>query len=167
MSNDTAIVPAEIKALVVDPTSNTPIVWLRSREESPRILPIWIGLFEANAIALSLEGVETPRPMTHDLAVGLMGALGGSISRVLVSDLIDGTFYAQISLESEGKTSVVDARPSDALALALRSDAPVYVAEKVLEAALKDEKTEALKDDERIKKLLEELDDEDLGKYTM
>ena len=114
----------EIKGLMMDPVSNVPIVVLRN-EETNQFLPIWIGVFEANSIALQLEDVEPPRPMTHDLAVGLLEALEAAIERIVITDLVDGTFYAEIHLKTNGTSRTVDSRPSDAIALALRVDAPV------------------------------------------
>ena len=163
----TRLIRVEVKALIVDPSSNVPIVLLRSEEESSRVLPIWIGLYEANAIALKLEGVETPRPMTHDLAVGLLETLDARMIKVVVNDLEDNTFYAQIVLELGGEERTLDSRPSDAIALALRTQAPIFVAESVLDRAMSADSTRRLEDDEKIKKFLEDLDPEDLGKYTM
>ena len=165
-SGNDNLVRMHVKALMVDSTSNAPIVLLRD-EELSRILPIWIGVYEANAIALHLEGVEPPRPMTHDLAIRLIDTLEARMVRVVVNDLADNTFFAKIILDGENGERVVDSRPSDAIALALRTQAPIYVTETVLEKASHDENTERLRDDERVKKLLEDLDPEDLGKYTM
>ena len=159
-------VPMEIRGLMMDPTSNVPIVILRN-EESARFLPIWIGVAEANAIALKLEGVDLPRPMTHDLAIGLIQGLGGTILRVVITDLVDGTFFARIVLQSDGgEEREVDSRPSDAMALALRAGVEILVAEIVLEKAKTDEATERLTDEEKVKRYLEELDEEDI-EYTM
>lgn len=164
--NAPKLVPMEIRGLMMDPASNVPIVILRD-DESARFLPIWIGVAEANAIALRLEGVDLPRPMTHDLAVSLVTAMKGEILRVVVTDLVDGTFFAQVVLGSGGEgEQEVDARPSDALALALRTNAPIFVAEIVLEKAKTDEATERLSDEEKVKQFLEELDEEDI-EYTM
>ncbi|MDA8017413.1 MAG: bifunctional nuclease family protein [Thermoanaerobaculia bacterium] len=156
----------EIKGLMMDPVSNVPIVVLRN-EESNQFLPIWIGVFEANSIALQLEDVEPPRPMTHDLSVALLEAVGVAIEKVVVTDLVDGTFYAEIHLRFQDRTRKVDSRPSDAIALALRVDAPVYVSMDVLEKARADDRTEQLTKDEKIRKWLEDLDPDDLGEYTM
>ena len=156
----------EIKGLMMDPVSNVPIVVLRN-EETSQFLPIWIGVFEANSIALQLEDVEPPRPMTHDLAVGLLEALEAAIERIVVTDLVDGTFYAEIHLRTQDGTRTVDSRPSDAIALALRVDAPVYVSLDVLEKAKADDRTEQLSKDEKLRQWLEDLDPDDLGEYTM
>lgn len=156
----------EIKGLMMDPVSNVPIVVLRN-EKTNQFLPIWIGVFEANSIALQLEDVEPPRPMTHDLAVRLLESLEAAIERIVVTDLVDGTFFAEIHLRSNGQTKTVDSRPSDAIALALRVDAPVYVTLEVLEKARADDRTEQLSKDEKLRQWLEDLDPDDLGEYTM
>lgn len=166
MATDDKYIRMEVKGLMMDPTSNVPIVILRDADNT-RFLPIWIGIFEANAIALQLEGIEPPRPMTHDLVIGLLEHLESTIVRVVVSALEKNTFFAQIVLGTGGGESVVDSRPSDAIALALRARAPIYVAPEVLSKAAAEDQTQALKDDEKLKKFLEELDPEDLGKYTM
>lgn len=155
----------EVKGLMMDPSSRVPIVILRNKEDS-RFLPIWIGIFEANAIALQLEGIEPPRPMTHDLMIGLLGHLETEISRVIITALKENTFFAQLVLKTGIEESIVDSRPSDAIALALRADAPIYVAEQVLAQAAAEDRTD-LRDEEKLKKWLEELDPDDLGKYTM
>jgi bifunctional DNase/RNase len=158
----------EVRGLMMDPSSNVPIVILREPNSS-RFLPIWIGIFEANAIALQLEEIEPPRPMTHDLIKGILAELHTDVTQVLISDLRDNTFYAQIVLGSAGSDQerTVDARPSDAIAIALRTDAPIFVAEQVLAKANTEERTEQLRDEEKLKKWLEEIDPDDLGKYTM
>lgn len=152
-----------VKGLMMDPTSNVPIVILRD-EDNSRFLPIWIGIFEANAIALKLEGIDPPRPMTHDLMVGLLDHLKTEIVKIVISALKENTFFAQIFLRSNGTESVVDSRPSDAIALALRTEAPIYVTAEVLERATSEDREQ---DEEKIRKWLEELDPDDLGKYTM
>lgn len=156
----------EIKGLMMDPVSNVPIVVLRN-EDTNQFLPIWIGVFEANSIALQLEDVEPPRPMTHDLAIGLLEAMETVIERIVVTDLVDGTFYAEVHLKTNGTTRKVDSRPSDAIALALRVNAPVYVSLDVLEKAKADDRTEQLSKDEKLRQWLEDLDPDDLGEYTM
>lgn len=159
-------VPMEVKGLMMDPTSNVPIVILRDPGSS-RFLPIWIGVFEANAIALCLEEVEISRPLTHDLAASLVEQLGAEVEKIVVSDLVDSTFYAEIHLRQGDQEVVVDARPSDAIALALRVDAGIEVSQTVLEKAKTDDRTEQLSKDEKIRQWLEELDPDDLGEYTM
>ncbi len=166
MATEDKYVLMEVKGLMMDPSSSVPIVILRN-EERAQFLPIWIGIFEANAIALRLEGIDPPRPMTHDLMLHLLGDLEVAVSRILVNDLQENTFFAQIVLNRDSGEVHVDSRPSDAIALALRAGAPIYVAEEVLVKAKADDLTERVRDEERLKKWLEDIDPEDLGKYTM
>ncbi len=157
----------EIKGLILDPVSNTPIVILKKADENV-LLPIWIGVFEANAIAMELEGVQTPRPMTHDLMRSLIEALGAVVEGVVVHSLIENTFHASVALRTaEGKRVTVDARPSDAIALALRARAPIKVAETVFHQAHALEVKEGSSDEERLKEWLDSLGPEDIGKYKM
>ena len=165
MAKDDTLILMEVKGLMMDPNSSVPIVILRSEEHS-RILPIWIGIFEANAIALKLEGIDPPRPMTHDLLVNLLGGVNCTIARVAINDLVDNTFFAQIFVQVESEELIVDSRPSDAIAVALRAGVPIYVAETVLDKAKADD-LGARGDKEKLKKWLEEVDPDDLGKYTM
>ena len=160
------LVPMTIKGLMLDPVSNSPIVVLKDEEEK-FFLPIWVGIFEANAIALQLENVATPRPMTHDLLKNMIGELEGRVARIVINDLRDSTFFAQIRILTGGKTLEVDARPSDAIALALRTEAPIFVAQNVLDQAQTISPENVEEDEERSKKWLESLDTEDLGKYKM
>ncbi|HEX3581481.1 MAG TPA: bifunctional nuclease family protein [Thermoanaerobaculia bacterium] len=160
------LVPMTIKGLMLDPVSNSPIVVLKDEEEK-FFLPIWVGIFEANAIALQLENVATPRPMTHDLLKNMIGELQGRVTRIVINDLRDSTFFAQIRILTGGKTLEVDARPSDAIALALRTEAPIFVAQAVLDQAQTISPENVEEDEERSKKWLESLDTEDLGKYKM
>ena len=155
----------EIKGLLLDPVSNTPVVVLRDADDK-LFLPIWIGVFEANAIALRMENIETPRPLTHDLIRGILAELDVTIERVVISDLKDNTFYARIFLLRQGRSHEVDSRPSDALALALRCGAEIYVADDVLEKS-RTISVDDPKSPDRLKKWLEELDPEELGKYKM
>src|SRR6202035_4270816 len=123
-----------IKGLMVDPITNSPIVILRDKE-GQRVLPIWVGIFEANAIALQIENISTPRPMTHDLLRNVIQDLKASVQKVVVCDLQDNTFYALIYLGLHGDTLAIDARPSDAIALAPRTRAPTFVEEPVIDNA--------------------------------
>jgi len=124
----------KVKQLALDPLSNMPMIILRDEEEK-RSLPIWVGLPEANAIALELEKIPTPRPMTHDLIKNILESVGARVAKVAVSDLRDNTFYAVIHLRLGSTELTVDSRPSDAIALALRVDAPIFVKEDVLTKA--------------------------------
>jgi Uncharacterized conserved protein len=161
----TDLVPMSIKGLMLDPVSNSPIVVLKDDDEK-FFLPIWVGIFEANAIALQLENVTTPRPMTHDLLRNLITELDGRVTRVVISDLRDSTFFAQIRVISGGRTLELDARPSDAIALALRTEAPIFVSQEVLDQA-QTISPDSEDGEEKVKKLFEQLDTDDLGKYKM
>ena len=156
----------EIKGLLMDPVSNMPVVILRDREDGV-FLPIWVGLFEANAIALEMEKIATPRPMTHDLLKNVLAELGASVERVVINDLKDNTFYARIHLSRGGTRLEVDSRPSDAIALALRSRAEIFVEQDVLEKSKSLRSESGEPDPERLKKWLEEVNPEELGKYKM
>jgi bifunctional DNase/RNase len=155
-----------IKGLSVDPITNMPIIVLRETE-GERVLPIWVGVFEANAIALQIESVQTPRPMTHDLLKSVIDELGGRLERIVVSELKDNTFYATLRLRSEHGTLTVDARPSDAIALALRSGARIFVEEAVIQNARSLDEPSPETGLRRVQKWLEGLSDEELGKYKM
>ena len=156
-----------IKGLMVDPITNMPIIILRDKD-GQRVLPIWVGVFEANAIALQIENVTTPRPMTHDLLKNVIEDLKATVLKIVVSELKENTFYALIYLEvgPEG-TVAVDARPSDAIALALRTKAPIFVEEDVIDNAKTLDVTPDKSDTERLQRWLESLDPDELGKYKM
>jgi len=155
-----------IKGLMVDPITNMPIVILRDKEGN-RVLPIWVGIFEANAIALQIENISTPRPMTHDLLRNVIQDLHASVQKVVVCDLQENTFYALIYLSLNGDTLAVDARPSDAIALALRTRAPIFVEDTVIDNAKTMDPSAEKTDADRLHKWLESLDPDDLGKYKM
>ena len=155
-----------IKGLMVDPITNMPIVILRDRN-GERVLPIWVGIFEANAIALQIENISTPRPMTHDLLRNVITDLEGQVDRVVVCDLKDNTFYAIIHLTVKGERVAIDARPSDAIALALRTRSPILVEETVIDNAKTVDLSNEKQDSERLQQWLEQLDPDDLGKYKM
>jgi uncharacterized protein len=156
----------KIRGLMVDPSTNMPIVLLKD-PESEALLPIWVGLYEANAIAMEVEKPQTPRPMTHDLLKNLIHGLNAQVQRIVVTELKDDTFYAVIWMEQNGEIVALDARPSDALALALRTDCPIFVDEDVLRTAkvLPNPADQASSQD--VRKWLESLNDEDLGRYKM
>ncbi|HEU5249701.1 MAG TPA: bifunctional nuclease family protein [Thermoanaerobaculia bacterium] len=160
------MVKMEIKGLLMDPVSNMPVVVLRDAANGV-FLPIWVGIFEANAIALQMEKISTPRPMTHDLLKNLLSELETKVERIVINDLKDNTFFARIHLLRGDTRWNVDSRPSDAIALALRVDAEIFVEEDVLEKSksLRPEGEEG--DPDRLKKWLEEVNPEDLGKYQM
>jgi bifunctional DNase/RNase len=160
------LIEMTIKGLMVDPTTNMPIVILRDKGGA-RVLPIWVGIFEANAIAMQIENVETPRPMTHDLLRNVIADLKATVQRIVVSALQENTFYALIYLALEGETVAIDARPSDAIALALRTRAPIFVEDSVIDHAKTIDFTTDRHDADRLHQWLESLDPEDLGKYKM
>ncbi len=155
-----------VKGLTLDPLTNMPIVILKDTDDK-RVLPIWIGLFEANAIALELEKIPTPRPMTHDLIRDIIGGLDATVSKIVVNDLKNNTFYAVIHIALNGSNVVIDSRPSDAIALALRIDAPIYVSTEVVNKAKSIDMTEESEDTDQLKEWLENLKPEDFGKYQM
>jgi len=165
-ASDSTQIEMTIKGLMVDPITNTPIVILRDKE-GQRVLPIWVGLFEANAIALQIENVSTPRPMTHDLLRNVIYDLKASVQKIVVSDLQDNTFYALIYLTLKGETLAIDARPSDAIALALRTRAPIFVEDTVIDHAKTADFSTEQADADRLQKWLENIDPDDLGKYKM
>jgi hypothetical protein len=155
-----------VKALVVDPIAKMPVVILRDEAEK-NFLPIWVGLFEANAIALQMEGVTTPRPMTHDLLKSVIEKVEGDVLRVVINALEENTFYAQIHLRVADRELQIDSRPSDAIALALRVNAPVFVEEGVLEKSRRTDESSDSANAARLRKWLEEVDPAALGKYKM
>jgi hypothetical protein len=154
-----------IKGLMMDPLTNLPIVLLRD-PLSDRVLPIWVGPVEANAIALQVENVSPPRPMTHDLLRNLLTELGARLTRVVIHDLHDNTFFAYLELQRGSDVLFVDARPSDALALSIRTRTPVFVDTKVLDQAKSVDVSPENVDRERLQRWLESLDPDDLG-YKM
>jgi uncharacterized protein len=159
-------VEMKIRGLMMDPTTNMPIVVLKD-VNGTAILPIWVGVYEANAIALEIEKVATPRPMTHDLIRNLLFGLDAGVKKVVVSDLKDDTFYAMIWVERDGKLISVDSRPSDALAIALRLDCPIYVEETVLKTSKTASAATEVGTNEELRRWLENLPDDDLGRYKM
>jgi bifunctional DNase/RNase len=159
-------VEMKIRGLMMDPVTNMPIVVLKDINGSA-ILPIWVGIYEANAIALEIEKMPTPRPMTHDLIRNLLFGLETGVKKVVVSDLKDDTFYAIIWLERNGQMISVDSRPSDALAIALRLDCPIFVDEMVLKTSKSVAAVAEVGSNEEVRKWLENLKDDDLGPYKM
>ncbi len=159
------MVKMEIKGLLMDPVSNMPVVILRDQNDGA-FLPIWVGIFEANAIAIEMEKIQAPRPMTHDLLHNVLSELGVRVDRIVVNELKDNTFFARLHLSRGDERWTVDSRPSDAIALALRARAEIFVEEDVLERS-KTIRAEGATDPEKLKKWLEEVNPEDLGKYRM
>ena len=159
-------VEMKIRGLMMDPVTNMPIVILKD-VEGKAVLPIWVGVYEANAIALEIEKVATPRPMTHDLIKNVFLGLTTGVRKVVVSDLKDDTFYAVIWVEHNGDLITIDARPSDALAVALRLDCPIYVEDDVLKSSKVSGAVSDKANSEELRRWLENLSDEDLGQYKM
>lgn len=154
------LIEVKVGALIMDPNSNTPIVVLKGVNEDA-ILPIWVGAYEANAIALEIEKIVPQRPMTHDLLRNIITEMGCQVDKISVTDLIDNTFYAVIEIsDTQGNITSLDARPSDAIALALRTDCPIFVAKKVLDISNSSSKPQAKIDDiDDTQKPLEEWPD--------
>jgi bifunctional DNase/RNase len=160
------LIKMTVRGIALDPITNMPIVILKDPEER-RALPIWVGIFEANAIALELEKVSTPRPMTHDLLKNILEGLGITVQQIIVNDLKENTFYATIELNYNGSVVSIDSRPSDAIALALRVNAPIFVTENVVTQAKNIEVSEEKEETDKWKEWLENLKPEDFGKYKM
>ncbi|MBI5167264.1 MAG: bifunctional nuclease family protein [candidate division NC10 bacterium] len=160
------LIKMSVRGIALDPITNMPIVILKDLEER-RALPIWVGIFEANAIALELEKIATPRPMTHDLIKNILDGLGVGVRQIVINDLKDNTFYAIIELTYNGNLVTIDSRPSDAIALALRVNAPIYVTEKVITKAKSIEVSEEKEESDRWREWLDNLKPEDFGKYRM
>lgn len=160
-------VEMKIRGLMMDPATNMPIVILRDIGGN-RILPIWVGVYEANAIALEIEKVATQRPMTHDLIKTLLLGLDAGVRKIVVNELKDDVFYAVIWLEKEGKLTSIDSRPSDALAIALRLDCPIFVEDAVLDnSKMATTISDKSAGNDELKRWLETLGDDDLGRYKM
>lgn len=159
-------VEMKIKGLMWDPVSRMPIVILKT-SEGRDLLPIFVGLAEANAIAQQLEGSVSPRPMTHDLLANVIAALKAKVVRIVITDLRDNTFFALIFLERDGVPLQIDARPSDAMALALRVKVPIFVEPVVLERSSSTREDEEIDEAERLRRWLETVDPEELGHYEM
>ena len=161
----------KVRGLALDPLSNMPIIILKD-EEDKRSLPIWVGIFEANAIALELEKIATPRPMTHDLIKNILETVAARVVKVVVTDLKENTFFAVLHLQLGETEYTVDSRPSDAIALALRVAAPIYVDEdvvrkaKTLEVATKEAEPMKTDDPERVKEWLGSIKPEDFEKFN-
>ena len=159
------LIEMQIKGLMMDPVTGVPIVILRNADNQ-RVLPIWVGPVEANAIALQIENVTPPRPMTHDLLRNLLVEFDARVQRIVITALRGNTFYAYLDIDRQGSRLLIDARPSDALAVALRARAPVFVDESVLEQARSVEVSNEQADRERLQRWLESLDPDDMG-YKM
>jgi hypothetical protein len=165
------LIEMKVSGLTIDPITNTPIVILKNMQEN-KAIPIWIGLFEASAIATEMEKIAFSRPMTHDLFNECLKVLAVTVNKIVIADIRNNTFFANIYLSKEGQNFTIDARPSDAIALALRAHAPIFVDETVIEKSrsvdfgIKISDLDKLKED-KIKEFLENLSAEDFGKYKM
>lgn len=159
-------VEMKIRSLMMDPVTNMPVVVLRD-SEGGSVLPIWVGIYEANAIALEIEKVQTPRPMTHDLLKNVLLGLQVQVRKVVVNDLKEDTFYALIWIERDGQSFAIDSRPSDALALALRLDCPIFVEEHVLKSSRVSAASVDKASGDESRRWLEDFNDEDFGRYKM
>jgi bifunctional DNase/RNase len=159
-----ALIEAEIGGLALDITTNSPVVTLTPKE-SEKVLPIWIGHYEAWAIGMEMSGVVSKRPLTHDLLYQIVKSMGGEIEKIAVTELKDQTFYAKISIKFNGSMIEVDARPSDSIAIALKAKAPIYVDEELFQ--LKDEKITGIPDQETLRDRLRRINPEDFGNYQL
>jgi bifunctional DNase/RNase len=164
-SADTEI-EVRIRGLMMDPTTRQPIVVLNDLAGEV-VLPIWVGLFEANAIALEIEKASTPRPMTHDLLRSVIQGLNARVTRVVVGALREDTFHATIWMDHSGELVALDARPSDAIALALRSDCPIFVSQQVFDHARRAANGSTNLSPEDLRRWLESLNDDEMGRYKM
>jgi hypothetical protein len=159
----------KVRALILDPTNNSPIVILKDIS-SDAMLPIWIGVYEANAIAMEIEKAVAQRPMTHDLLKNVIDQLGVQVERVVISDLVDNTFYAVIVLSFDGKTIIIDSRPSDAIAVALRTDSPIFVSEHVMRNSrntISSTEFEEFEERQSTEDDWPDIGDEETGRYKM
>ena len=160
-------IEVRIRGLMMDPSTNMPIVVLKD-VGSDTVMPIWVGIFEANAIAIEIEKVSAPRPMTHDLTRNLMRNMNAQLEKIVITELRDDTFFAMLWIRQDGELMTVDARPSDAIALALRADCPIFVSEQVMQSAKLNMAGPAEGPTaEELRGWLEGLNDEDLGRYKM
>lgn len=158
------MIEMNVQGITLDPMTNMPIVVLKGKE-TDHVLPIWIGVFEANAIAMQLEGITRPRPMTHDLVNSIINSLNGVVEYIHIHDLKDNTYYAEITIRTATSKVKIDSRPSDAINIALRSGAPIFVSEDVLEKSQSDE-SEADTREEDLKEWLESIRPEDFGSQS-
>jgi bifunctional DNase/RNase len=161
-----SMIEAKVNGLALDMTTNSPVVILSS-SDSDRLLPIWIGHYEALAIAMELSGVSSRRPLTHDLLKSVITTLGGKVQKVEVTELKEQTFYAKIYVEVNSSILEIDARPSDSIALALKTKVPLYVAEELFQLKRGDKDAPDLSDPETLKERLKRINPEDFGKYSL
>jgi uncharacterized protein len=165
------LIEVKISGLTIDPVTNTPIVILKDLEEK-KVIPIWIGIFEASAIATEMEKIAFSRPMTHDLINEILRSVDVKVTKIEINDLRNNTFFANIHLQKDGKDFIVDARPSDAIAIALRANSPIFVDDKVIAKSRDIDFGTKITDidnfkKEKLREFLENLSPEDFGKYKM
>ncbi|HEX9917217.1 MAG TPA: bifunctional nuclease family protein [candidate division Zixibacteria bacterium] len=161
-----AMVEVKVNGLALDIVTNSPVVIL-SDIESDRLLPIWIGHYEAWAIAMELSGLASKRPLTHDLIKSAIELMGGKVEKVEVTQLVNQTFYAKVHIQKNGSLMELDARPSDSIALALKTQAPVFVDEKLFEAKREEMEGKEMGDMESLKERLKRINPEDFGKFSL
>ncbi len=162
-----SMIEVKVNGLALDMATNSPVVILSSSDSSDRLLPIWIGHYEALAIAMELSGVASRRPLTHDLLKSVITTMGGKVQKVEVTELKEQTFYAKIYIEMNGSILNIDARPSDSIALALKAKVPLYVAEELFQLKREDKDGLDLGDPETLKERLKRINPEDFGKYSL
>lgn len=160
------LIEAKVNGLALDMTTNSPVVILSS-SDSDRLLPIWIGHYEALAIAMELSAVSSRRPLTHDLLKSVISNMGGEVQKIEVTELKEQTFYAKIYIKMNGSTLQIDARPSDSIALALKTKVPLFVAEELFQLKRTDKEGQDLSDPETLKERLKRINPEDFGKYSL
>jgi len=157
------MIEVNVVGLIIDPVSKSPVMILKPLHDK-KIIPIWIGMFEANAIALELEKIASPRPMTHDLIKSIMSQLHADIEKVIITDIIENTYYAELYINNEGQVRIIDCRPSDAVAMALKNRAKIFVSEQVLETSMMSEMfTNFLDSQDKIDEWFNSLTLEDFG----
>ena len=161
------MIKAKINGLALDMTTNSPVVILAPMDSESKLLPIWIGHFEAWAIAMELSGISSKRPLTHDLLRKVIESLGGKVKKIAVTELIDQTFYAKIFIELKGELKEIDARPSDSIALALKSGVSIFVADELFQKKAKDPSTPGATDAESLRERLKKINPEDFGRYSL
>jgi bifunctional DNase/RNase len=162
-----SMIEVKVNGLALDMVTNSPVVILAASDSSDRLLPIWIGHYEALAIAMELSGVSSRRPLTHDLLKSVIANMGGKVMKIEVTELKEQTFYAKIHIQMNGSDVEVDARPSDSIALALKAKVPLFVEEELFELKRGDKATPDLSDPEALKERLKRINPEDFGKYSL
>ncbi len=163
---DNNLIEFFIKGIILDPTNNVPILLLEDRDLT-MIIPIWIGFFEANAIALGLEKLDSPRPLTHDLLTSILDKIGITVKKVVITDIIESTYYANIYLEKDGDEYIIDSRPSDAIAISAKKGNKIFISKKVIDKASPIMLNSETPDEKDIKDWLDNINPEDFGKYKM